>query len=492
MIKPKKAIDIISPQEIEPQKKWRLKLDKNENIYGCPNSVLSAIKNTCNEDITFYPNYEKLLKKTSLKYNLNKDNILFSNGTNEGLKNIFETFLEENEEILTFKPTSLEEILKNNFYNFNIRLIDYEKKFIFDEIKLKENIEQNTKIIYLETPNNPTGEIIRASNIEILLKEFKNILFVVNCSYSAYSNSITFEDYVDLLSKYENIVLIKSYSNDFAIAGLRLTLLLADCSIIANLKKTSTPYNINSIALNCALMLLNDEKRIEEIKELNNKAKELFENILQENNITFYKSEANFILCDFKNYCDFYYEKFKKQSVITKKYANKTTLENHLRITIPTIGGVKFINELLIKKDVLIFDLNNVILNFEKLLISKERIESLSKKYDLIVYSDDNSIKKLKEYEIEEFFYSINSTKEIEFDLILKKTPHKTIRFFSANVNNIIQANLAQIESIGIIPSISNHQTMINNYRHLGINYIMDEINNIENFLNPQIEMPLE
>lgn len=462
MIKPKKALEDISPDEDRiSSQQWRLKLDKNENIYGCAGNILSVIRNISPEEIACYPNYEKALNKFAEKYNLEKNNILFANGSRNALKNVIETYLDENDKMVSI-------------------------------VDLNEDIISEVKIIHIETPDSQTGQIIRASDIELLLKKYENKLFVVNCSYSNYSNVITFEDYIDLTKNYNNIVVIKSYSNDFAIAGLRFAVIISADSIISNLKKMVLPYNVNSIAINCALMILNDDKRLDELKELNNGAKNLFEEILQKNDIEFYKSEANFILCNFKDYCDFYYEKFKKQSVITKKYKNNSAFEKHLRITIPTVGGVKFIGELLNKKDVLVFDTKNVLFNEEKLLISIDRLKELSKKYDLVVYSCEHDFELFKKYDLENCFYGAYLSKDVRIIEFLNKIPHNTIKFFSADINSIIQANLNQLETIGIIPSDSNHQAMINNYRHLGINYIMDEINNIENFLNPQLEALIE
>lgn len=462
MIKPKKALENISPYQIEEYKQeWRLKLDKNECIYGCANNILSVIKNISPDEISLYPAYGKLLDKFSEKYGLDRSNVLFTNGTSDAIKNITEAYLEDGESSVSF-------------------------------FEFKEENNSGNKIIYIETPDIQTGLILRASEIERLLQEHPDKLFVINSSYSNYSNIVAFEDYIDLVKKHDNVIVFKSYSNDFAIAGIRFGVIFANNLIIKNLKKVIMPYSVNSIAINCASMILNDNKRIEEIRELNNNARNLFEEILKRNEIEFYKSEANFILCNFKNCCEFYFEKFKKQGVITKKYSNESCFKDHLRITIPTLGGVKFIGELLNKKDVIMFDTKNVLFNEEKLLISKDRLNDLSVKYDLVIYSSEQDFELLEKYEIEKYFYSISLSKEMEILEFLNKIPCKTIKFFSADVNNIIKANMSNIETIGIIPAESNHQTMINNYRHLGINYIMDEIKNIEKFLNPQIEMSIE
>ena len=94
MIKPKKCLENISPYEIDFYKQdWRLKLDANENIYGCANNIISAIKNIPNDDIYLYPAYGGLIDRVSEKYKVNKTNILFTNGCDEALSVLINTYL---------------------------------------------------------------------------------------------------------------------------------------------------------------------------------------------------------------------------------------------------------------------------------------------------------------------------------------------------------------------------------------------------------------
>ncbi|MBQ4646949.1 MAG: aminotransferase class I/II-fold pyridoxal phosphate-dependent enzyme [Candidatus Gastranaerophilales bacterium] len=496
MIKPRKALENISPYNTDfYRENWRLKLDANENIYGCANNILSAIKNINSEDVSLYPCYGKLLDKISAKFSLNNNNILFSNGADEALNILINTYLEQEEELLSFKPTFSMPTLYAKALGAKTRYIDYDEKYIFSKSKLKENINNSTKLIYIATPNNPTGEVVKASIIESLLNEYKDVLFIIDCTYINFSFNVAFEDYIDLAKKYNNIAIVKSYSKDFAIAGLRFGLTIANESIISNLKKVISPYSVNMIAINCAMMIISDDKRIEEIKELNHSAKELLEKELIKAELIPYPSEANFILCDFKNYCNFYYQKFKNNGIITRKFSD-SSLSDCLRITIPTLGGVKFISELLIKKDVLVFDFEGVIFNSEELLIPKETFEELSKKYDLVIYSntkEEIAVDLLKKFEIEKYFNLIcyfdpqsenDSMPDAKGVLnLINNTPNKSIKFFSANLKNIICANIAQINTIGVISPNMDSQSAINNYRHLGTGHILHEIKNLEYLL---------
>ena len=487
MIKPKKILENLSPYETDFYKQdWRLKLDANENIYGCANNVISAIKNIPPQDICLYPTYGKLIDKVSEKYQINKNNILFSNGCDEALSVLVNAYLEEDEEILAYEPTFSMPFLYAKIMGSKTRYIEYDEKFVFDINVIRKNISQNAKIVYIATPNNPTGEIARASLIETLVNEYPQILFIVDCTYINFSTVAMFEDYVDLSKKYDNIAVVKSYSKDFGIAGLRFGLILADESIIKNLKKVISPYSVNAIAINCALMIINDEKRIEEIKELNLKAKELLNEILLNSKYKPYPSEANFVLCDFMDHCEFYFRKLKNYGVITRKYSKSSKLNSCLRITVPTLGGVKYIAELLVKKDVLIFDYETIFEN-RKSMLSREDIEKLSKTYDFVIVSngDENEVENvLKENEIEKFVHLITNDKNVLNTL--EKTSYNNAKYFSANLENIICAKQAQIEIVGVITKNMNQQNAINNYRHIGVDYILGEIENLKIYIKDE------
>ena len=568
MIEPRKTIENISPYKAdEYQIDWRLKLDSNENIYGASSNVLSAIKNIDLSSISLYPTYGKTLDKLSQKYDIKKENILLTNGCDEAINVILNTYLNPQDEILSYYPTFVMPQIYGEILGASIKLIDYDEKFIFDYKKIESNISNKTKIVYIATPNNPTGEIVKASIIEILLQKFPNILFIIDCTYINFSYNATFMDYIDLVKKYNNIAIIKSFSKDFALAGLRFGLVLADFKIINNLKKVIPPYSVNTISLNCAISALNDEKRIEEIKEQNSLARKALFETLNEKGFKPYESEGNFIFCDFNSYSKFYYEKFKKSGIIVRDFPKSSNYSNFLRITVPKLGGVKYISELLNKKDVLIFNLDGIIVDStesylktiiktvehftdreislkevlnaknlgkmscnwetvkyllstydkdielseiitvfqniltkyidnEKLLISKETFEELSKDYDMVIFSGrlmDEVKYTLEKFDIDKYFHFYITSDDLPRNMlkpnpkgvyeILKHCPHKTITHLGSSVDDIIAANSANINVIGIIPPFTNENIMINNYRHLGVSHILNDVKNINSFL---------
>ena len=494
MIKPKKALENISPNNTENNQSWRLKLDLNENIYGCASNILSTIRNISAQEISLYPTYEKLKNKFCEKYNIDKNNIIFTNGANEAHSAIITSYLEKNEEILSSGLffSTLENYTKIN--NAQIKYISCN----FNKEILEKNISQNTKIIFISTPNDITGELTKASAIENFLNKYKDILFVIDCSYINFSYCATFEDYIELTKKYENVVIVKSCSCDYAIAGIRFGVVIANSSIIENLKKVIIPYSVNIIALHCALSILNDTKRIDEIKELNHKAKELLIQMLSEKGFKPYLSETNFILCDFENYSDFYFEKLKKYGVITKNFPKNSPIKSYLRITIPTVGGVKYMAELLSKKDILIFGIDEILTNNKNENISfKRTLENLSKKYDFVIFSEKSKedIKNiLLDFDIDKFFYRYitpqnSSDKSFkpnpkEAIKIIENCPHKDIKYICSSFNDVITGNMANIETIAIIPANSDYNKMVNNFKHAGAKRILNKFEDLEDLIN--------
>lgn len=579
MIHPKKFIEEISAKETDLdlfKTDWRLKLDLNENVYEVSDLVLNSLKNTTKEDVSYYSLCGKLVQKLALKYELKQENIILTNDTPEALKLIFDTYIESDDEILSYNFPSYLLSVYSKLYGAVFKKIDYDEDFNIDIEKLAQNTGDKTKLIYLSIPDIYTGSIVKTSLLSILAQKCPDSLILVDCSYINFAQDGVFEDYIDITKEFDNIVILKSFSNDYSLAGLNIGFVAANPNIIQNLKKIKLPHSINSIAINCAISALNDEKHIQEIKKLNAQAKSELYQGLKDIGFKPYLSQANFILCDFGKYCNFYFEKLKKNGVTVKKFPADSVFCNCLRITVPKLSGVKYILELFKIKDVLIFDIDGVIidstdsyvsaiketykhfaskdldsseiinvanqstmnsyidvLNYfleknyydiraqeienvfkslyynpdnteqnkeyfidkEKLLIPKETLEKLAEKFDLVIFSERNRAEieySFDKYELSKYFYYIVSADDIPRNMskpnpygllnILQNCPYKDIKYFGDGVNDIIAGNGANIKTVGVIPSNVDFNALLNNFKHLGAKYILDDINSIYEF----------
>ena len=393
MIKPKKAVEGILPYSTPKYAQiCNLKLDSNENPYGASKEVLYALKELTNAQISRYPHYGELVDKLAQKFNLKDDEILPTNGADEALSVIINTYLDTDEELLCFMPTFSMPKLYATSCHGKFRSIDYYTKWVFDADKLIENIDAKTKIIYITSPNNPTGELANIQDIEKILSNFPQIIVLLDVTYINFAQNPP--DYYSLIKKYENIFIVKSFSKDMGLAGLRLGCALSQSQNIEQCKKIISPYSVNAAALYAGLATLDDVEWEKFIKEQINTSRNALIEGLNELGFKPYKSQGNFILCDFNQYCDFIEWKLQSKGIKVRSFKTSDILKNCLRITTPKVQDLNLFFDALITKDMLVFDLDGVVFDVSNSyrLAIKETFKHFSQKE-----LQDDEIQKAKE-----------------------------------------------------------------------------------------------
>ncbi len=360
MFKPKDTLKNIKPYLIdEYYPKCELKLDSNENIFGPSRNVIDAFKSLDLNFFNLYPCYGELINVLSKRYGFDKENILLTNGCDEAINIILSTYLTKEDSILSFSPSFSMPILYSKVIGADCNQVDYIERWEFSKEALFENIKSETKVIYLASPNNPTGDIIEPSIIEDVLKTCSKQLVLLDLTYISYSKYSEC-DYFNLVKKYENLICVKSFSKDYALAGLRLGFILTNKGFIEEFKKVISPYSVNSMAVYAGIKALEDVEYLNYIKNEVQKSKEYLICEFTKLGFTPYASEANFILVDFKQKCEFAYNKLRKNGIIVRRF-NTEMLQNALRIGIPPIDKAKKIIEALRPNKLLVFDLDGVV-----------------------------------------------------------------------------------------------------------------------------------
>ena len=361
-IKPRKTVENISCYDVplfEPQN-CDFKLDSNENCFGPSKKVLEGLKTLNEKDIFYYPFYGKTIEAFAKFYNVDKDNILLTNGADEAIATVFNTYLSCDNSVLTVTPTFSMPKIYTQIVGANYIEISYKKKWEFplDDFLKQLKTNQDIKIVHLTTPNNPTGNVICPNTMEQILTHSKDKLVVIDETYANYCDT----SYLDLIKKYNNVVVIKSMSKDFALAGLRLGVVFSNAHNILNLKKVISPYSVNSIAAKAAICALNDSQHFYDVKNRINSIKTKLFELLETCGFVPYKSYANFLLCDFGEKAQFVYQKLKNNNILVKKFENET-LKNNIRITIPNEIGFEKIKQLIKTKPTVVFDMDGVLID---------------------------------------------------------------------------------------------------------------------------------
>lgn len=361
MIRPKKTLQNIESYGVEQYAQpWLMKLDSNENYLGASPKVFERLKNLDSKDICHYPYYGELYEKIAALNGVNIENIALTNGADESLEALLNTYLTDEDSIITVKPSFSMPKIYAGIIGAEYIEIPYEVKWIFPEESFLKNIDEKVKIILITTPNNPTGEVVSWALIEKILKMHPDKLLVLDETYSTYSECSA----VSLTKKYDNLAIVRSLSKDYALAGLRIGYTVSNAVNIENIKKVLSPYTVNSLATICAVEAISDSTHMNFVKTAIAKSRDYLTKELTDSGVTVYDSHANFLLADFGDESEKAYSLLKDNAIIVKKFEGD--LKNCLRITVPSIESSQKIIKLLNSKyhqNAIVFDMDGVLVD---------------------------------------------------------------------------------------------------------------------------------
>ncbi|AWX46043.1 Histidinol-phosphate transaminase [Flagellimonas maritima] len=297
---------------------------------------LDANENPFENGLNRYPDPQQRSLKTLLseEKQVSEKNILLGNGSDEVLDLIFRAFCEPNQDnVITLPPTyGMYKVLSgiNAVENKEVLLTT---GFEPDVDKILNTVNKSSKIIFICSPNNPTGNAFSLEKIEKLLTNFQGIV-VIDEAYVDFSSE---KSWVKSLNKYSNLIVTQTMSKAYGMAGIRLGICYASEEIIGILNKIKPPYNVNQLTQYQALKRVLDETLVqEEVKKIlierNILTKELEQLSFVEH---IYKSDANFVLAKVDD-ANKRYEELLALKIVVRNRSNQPLCENTLRFTVGT------------------------------------------------------------------------------------------------------------------------------------------------------------
>jgi histidinol-phosphate aminotransferase len=262
------------------------------------------------------------------------EQLLLGNGSDEVLDLIFRAFCEPNQDsILTLPPTyGMYDVLANLNAVENIQ-VPLSPDFQLEVDSILAAIESRTKLLFICSPNNPSGNAVNRKAIERLLNEFKGLV-VIDEAYIDFTNEVSLIAYLNL---YPNLIVIQTLSKAYGLAGIRLGICYASNAIIAVLNKIKPPYNINTLTQDAAIKALENKDVVDvQVETLLNERNRLINAFKSVSFIKkIYPSEANFILIKVDD-ANKRYDELIKNSVVVRNRSSQLHCENCLRITVGT------------------------------------------------------------------------------------------------------------------------------------------------------------
>jgi histidinol-phosphate aminotransferase len=317
----------ISPAEI-------IKLNLNENLFMPREKLIELMKEIAEEcDLRIYPQEEeaKLREKLGDYLKTPKERIVVGNASDELIDRIARLFLEKGDKAVSVMPTF-------PIFRYCVRRQGAEyvavpllENFRLDVEKLLGTFSPKASLLYLCSPNNPTGNQFKMGEVETLAKEFPGIV-ILDEAYAEYA------DYsmVSRIGEFENVVILRTFSKAFGLAALRLGYAVTNARLSKTLvEKTPLPFPVSVFTLNMGRKLLENFETVEKaVEELKSERGKLIKKLDEINGIEAFDSKANFVLFNTVKPCDEVYQSLLKRGILIKKFGKILQFENCLRTTV--------------------------------------------------------------------------------------------------------------------------------------------------------------
>jgi len=310
---------------------------------------LDANENPFENGINRYPDPQQksVKEKLSELKNVSTDNILLGNGSDEVLDLIFRAFCEPNkDEVIILPPTYGMYKVLANINAVTVKEIYLTESFQPNTKTILSSAKKESKILFLCSPNNPTGNSFSNEEVEKLLRQFKGLV-VIDEAYIDFSEQ---ESWLNRLEEFPNLIITQTLSKAYGMAGIRLGICYASTAIIKVLNSIKPPYNVNELTQQRAVGQLNTldivKEQIQELKTLKNRLMSELKNIKFIEKV--YPSDANFLLIKVDDATK-RYDTLIKKGIVIRNRTKEPLCENCLRITIGTSTENKKLIEILKK-----------------------------------------------------------------------------------------------------------------------------------------------
>ncbi|MBN1499639.1 MAG: histidinol-phosphate transaminase [Spirochaetes bacterium] len=312
-----------------------IKLNTNENPFPPSEKVLEAIRKEANGNLRRYPNVnsDKICALFASQNKLARENIFTANGSDEIFTLIFRGFIEKTQKAAFAYPSYSLYYTMAEANAIPFDKIELDDKF---EIDFKKFLEKKYSLVIFCNPNNPTGNGINIRELKNFLSEFKG-LAVVDEAYVDFYN----ETAINLVREFDNLIVTRSFSKSYSLAGLRVGLAIAEKSIIDGFNKLKDSYNVDRLAQAGALAALEDRKTFEYNIRMMRSNKEYLEEEMKALGFKTVPSKANFIFTKHdKISSKELYEKLKENKILIRYFSSPRSNE-YVRITIGTMMEMK-------------------------------------------------------------------------------------------------------------------------------------------------------
>jgi len=269
-----------------------LRLDFNENTFGPSPRVMERLRTVTAEGLTKYPEREPMERIVAKHFGLQGNQVLLTNGVDEAIHLMCCAFLEAEDEALIATPSFFMYDVSVQMMTPHLRKVQSDGSLEFPFERFMAAITERTKLIIVASPNNPTGAVVDREHLLAIAAAAPQAVLMVDEAYYHFDGATVMSD----LATVSNLIVARTFSKAYGLANLRIGMLAGSSELLKYVRKVSSPYNVNGVALDCLPAALADEEYVAWYSEQVRVGRERMMNGLSELGVPFFPSHANFVL----------------------------------------------------------------------------------------------------------------------------------------------------------------------------------------------------
>ena len=309
-----------------------LRLDFNENTLACSPKVREVLGRISAGSLTRYPEREPVEAIVAAHLGLAAAQVALTNGVDEAIHVLFETFLEDGDELLLPVPTYTMYEVYSSMTAAHVIAVEPADDLQFPYERLLAAITPKTRVIAIANPNSPSGTVAtRAKLVEIAARAPQAVVLVDEAYFHFYGETV-----IDLIGVIPNIIVARTFSKAYGLAGLRIGLLAGPVELMRWIKRVLSPYSVNSLALACLLPALEDTAYLDWYVGEVIAARAEFEAVLDAEKVRRWPSRANFVLTEIGPRHAEFVRLMSAAGVLVRDRSNDPGCDGRVRITIGT------------------------------------------------------------------------------------------------------------------------------------------------------------
>ena len=310
----------------------KMRLDFNENPIGCSPAVRKALAKLRAADISAYPEQDSVKRRLAKFFGVYAEEMLLTNGTDEALSLIVNTFVGENDKILFVEPTYAMYRFYAELAGADIITPRYTATMEFPWAEVLAALKKAPRVFFLPNPNSPTGNLLSHADLQKILKAAPRTMIVVDEAYFEFSQVTV----ISWIHRCKNLIVTRTFSKTNGLAGLRLGCIFVNREAAASMRKAQSPYPVNAAALVAGEAAVLDRKFVSRTLREIQLGREILERGLKKLGVRYYPSAGNFVLTYMGVRAKEIVEALARKGILVRDRSSDFGGDGYVRITLGT------------------------------------------------------------------------------------------------------------------------------------------------------------